>query len=616
MVVFPWLRTALAVCWCSLSSDSTSCRTSRVLTALPFENEINHNQIVSSQEDPLLCALREMDFSGAQQDNILTELSKVGLWNTETLCSRDLLAVSRDFVDAPMELSQVLRRDFGLPVLISHQARAMILYALRSQKDPKLTPTEDSLSTQSSRVSLQRANKSQLTEPTPLESNPQETALTPSAPKRQLFKQVVVNEMSQKRHRKDHTYDYGLPRDYATVFPTLGAELDAFFTFMTKPSILSSEPPLRVVTANVYLRHAKLFLGWYVNIYQCQGELDPSMEPKFGTTDPSLYNIIPNQEKNSATCFIDFLLWLRSNRQISVSYEANVLRGITKMLKFRFARDCSPDRAGDPSKPFDDVPILRELRKLHRQANGQQRLAPRVSDETKKWLSWPEYLGVVQQSLTEVDQLLRAYNGPDPETVEASFTVEQRRISVAYQKYLILAIFASIPDRQRTIRELELDRSFVKDIASDSWGIKHAPDDYKTGKTYGERPLLQLSPSLTPAIEGFVSHWRLCLRPQTKHVFVQPRTCNPLTQDSVYQIVSRACFQYTGKRTNPHLLRDMIVTHVRESDASEKQLEALALFMGHSIQVQRASYDRRTLNDKVAPAVELIRSLNSVSLIK
>jgi hypothetical protein len=55
----------------------------------------------------------------------------------------------------------------------------------------------------------------------------------------------------------------------------------------------------------------------------------------------------------------------------------------------------------------------------------------------------------------------------------------------------------------------------------------------------------------------------------------------------------------------------MLVTHVRESDASEKQLEALALYMGHSIQMQRSSYDRRTLTKKVAPAVELLQSVNN-----
>ena len=75
----------------------------------------------------------------------------------------------------------------------------------------------------------------------------------------------------------------------------------------------------------------------------------------------------------------------------------------------------------------------------------------------------------------------------------------------------------------------------------------------------------------------------------------------------------RCCYKYKQKKTNPHLLRDMIVTHVRKNgDASEKELEALALFMGHSIQMQRDSYDRRTLEQKVSPAVKLMKDMNSL----
>ena len=46
------------------------------------------------------------------------------------------------------------------------------------------------------------------------------------------------------------------------------------------------------------------------------------------------------------------------------------------------------------------------------------------------------------------------------------------------------------------------------------------------------------------------------------------------------------------------------------ADASEKELEALAFFMGHSIQMQHDSYDRRTLEHKVSPAVKLMNKVN------
>ena len=119
------------------------------------------------------------------------------------------------------------------------------------------------------------------------------------------------------------------------------------------------------------------------------------------------------------------------------------------------------------------------------------------------------------------------------------------------------------------------------------------------------------APSFSPLkIDEFVAKWRPALKPTGDHLFVQPRTGHPLTADSVYQIVARSCYEKTGKKTNPHLLRDMIVTHVRDSDASERELEALALYMGHSVNTQRTSYDRRTMNQKVAPAVNLLRSVS------
>jgi hypothetical protein len=405
---------------------------------------------------------------------------------------------------------------------------------------------------------------------------------------------------------RDDGTEYGLPRNCALQYPLLAAELDDFSTFMTQPSTDSQENPVRPATAEVYLRHAKLFLGWYVHEHN-------AVDPR----ELSIYNVIPTKEKESADSFISFLLWLRKTRHISVSYEANLLRGLTKLLKFRFRKDSTADPAyGD--KSFDDIPVVRELRKLHREANKRQAVAPRSSEEGRKWLSWPEYLGVVQTTKQEVLALLeehRASGEKDPPADDAdggAYSPMHRKIATAFQKYLILAIFANVPDRQRTIRELEIGRSFVKDGQSNTWCIKHAPEDYKTGDTYGERPSMYLPEVLTASIDDFIKRWRPCFRPKHNFLFCQVRTGNPLTQDSVYQSVARSCYKHTGKRTNPHLLRDMIVTHVRESsDASEQQLEALALYMGHSIQIQRASYDRRTLAKKVAPAVELMQHVNS-----
>jgi hypothetical protein len=61
-------------------------------------------------------------------------------------------------------------------------------------------------------------------------------------------------------------------------------------------------------------------------------------------------------------------MWLRKSRSISASYEANILRGLTKLVKFRFAKEST----ADPSygqKSFEDIPLIREIRRLYTDAN-------------------------------------------------------------------------------------------------------------------------------------------------------------------------------------------------------------------------------------------------------
>ena len=75
-----------------------------------------------------------------------------------------------------------------------------------------------------------------------------------------------------------------------------------------------------------------------------------------------------------------------------------------------------------------------------------------------------------------------------------------------------------------------------------------------------------------------------------------------------------ASYAFTGQRLNPHLLRHSIVSHLKRSSTSEQELESLALYMGHSVQMQRSSYDRRSVGEKVKPAVNLLETLNASAL--
>ncbi len=541
-------------------------------TSLRLSSAFNNLLFNEDCLDPFIINLLQNCPNTQQQKQLTEKLIQEGLL-ADNGDSSSLQAIFRTIDNE--KIPSVLIQDFSFPPWMAHHTRAAITPVLEESTAVTPIPIGESKGQSSQRLK----SPPPVTDKVVLEMT--------NSTRRPHMKKTVVNPTAKARPSDN----YGLlPND--PNYPRLMQDLDAFFNFMIEPSILQQEAPIRKATADVYMRHARLFLGWHME-----------QRGNFGRNS-SLFEIIPTKEKESASDVVAFLLWLRKTRAISASYEANLVRGLIKLFKYRFAHESDSTAT---NQPYDDVPAIRELRRLQRDANRKQSVAGRSSDEAKKWLTWPQFLDVVQRAGEELRNEMKSF---DPESKHNE--MERRKIAVLFQKYLILQIFASVPDRQRTIRELELGRTFVKD--DPCWTIRHSADDYKTGKVYGQRAPLRLHARLTEPIDEFLEHWRPCLHPSTNFLFAQPRTGKPLTQDSLYQIVSRACYRYTGKRTNPHLLRDMVVTHVREAtDASEKELEALALYMGHSIQMQRTSYDRRTLETKVAPAVVLLESVNAQS---
>ena len=63
-------------------------------------------------------------------------------------------------------------------------------------------------------------------------------------------------------------------------------------------------------------------------------------------------------------------------------------------------------------------------------------------------------------------------------------------------------------------------------------------------------------------LEAFLGHWRQFLQPQHSLVFSQLNGA-PMTMQAVYKIFHTSAFRVSGKKTNPHLVRDMVVTYLR-----------------------------------------------------
>ncbi len=63
-------------------------------------------------------------------------------------------------------------------------------------------------------------------------------------------------------------------------------------------------------------------------------------------------------------------------------------------------------------------------------------------------------------------------------------------------------------------------------------------------------------------LEAFLGHWRQFLKPQHTLMFSQLNGA-PMTMQGVYKIFHTSAFRISGKKTNPHLVRDMVVTYLR-----------------------------------------------------
>lgn len=577
------LLTALLLLGCASFSVVWRTATSLRLRSALAGTDASASAPVAGLQQLYDTLVGSMGVSESKSAYIVGVVSGVGIESTS-----ELLSLARDFEHKPEVLSNVLQVDMKIKALDAHIIRSCCLHLLKCA-----------------------ASSEAARGPAPVSAPAADVALPPSTPrKRESSSSFNSVRLTSKAKGGKYSID--------DIPASLSADLSAFARYMQDLGGSSQEGSIGKATAGTYLTHAKLFIGFHLSkdeVFASSGRAREGL---------TLRDIFPCASRESAQSVFRFIKWLRAERQISVSYEANVIRGLIKLCKFRY-RDESATDPGEKTS-FQDIPVIRELRKLHREAERLRQIAPRSSDEQKKWITWDEYLGVIravrEELLLEIQDFRYSY-GLGNETSPASgrsksddkaLQSKRRKIAQDFQRYLILAFFADIPDRQRTMRELELGRTLLRgsdDQGNGFYYVKHGIGDYKTGRYFGDRPPLVISPSRTAEVDEFVDLWRPALSPRSERLFVQPRTGQPLTGDSVHSIVTRACFRVSGKVTNPHLLRDIIVTHVRETDASEKELEALALYMGHSIQMQRTSYDRRTLQQKVSPAVSLLRSLQT-----
>ena len=292
--------------------------------------------------------LNSINSNTDHKNEIIKRIKLVG-WST----SDDLYHFAIDFVDRPELLSTLLKDDFGFNPLQAHQVRAAMMdmikrrtLALSMDDNDEIQnkPDNKDISTVTNIESASLTLLSSSSSPSPLSLTTNIIDANKNALKeddkedKPSFKQVIVNSRA-KALRETVAINYGLPSDYEVKYPILGDELIQFKKFMVEPNTLSQDDPIRTATADVYIRHAKLFLGWYLITHEDTLLKKNKNKNKKNGVNYCLKDVFPNKKKESMDSILQFVQWLRQERSSSVSYEANMLRGLTKLAKFRFAKE-------------------------------------------------------------------------------------------------------------------------------------------------------------------------------------------------------------------------------------------------------------------------------------
>ncbi len=423
--------------------------------------------------------------------------------------------------------------------------------------------------------------------------------------------------------RRSHKPSYGLTD--AEITPELGQELAEFYRFMTEGDVKAPEvKPITAVTAKNYLIQARQFLGWMHRhripvVPLSQLRLNELFSKNGLRAQEAFWEKATRLQMANVE---DYLQWLRLEREVAPSYELQVVKALIWVVKFLesvSAHQVLKRRSRRLPSRWEEA-ALKELRSLMSDIQARGKTAQRVANDASKWIDWPEFLNCVKQLKAECTPISKSNQHRSKSAIATSI-----------QRYLIFAFFSAIPERPRTVRELELGRTLVK--RDELWYLELGPEDLKTGEAYsklGEKRVIPIPQWYYPELEawlfgyedeegvwqGYVDEkgnrcgWRQVFEPRHNFVFFQ-KNGKPFTSETFCGLFKQVAYRLTGKACNPQLIRDMAIAHLMNSGASVEVMESLADLMGHSPQMQQKIYSRHAQTQKSTLALDALAAISS-----
>ncbi|MEG4280910.1 tyrosine-type recombinase/integrase [Microcoleus sp. MON1_C1] len=442
---------------------------------------------------------------------------------------------------------------------------------------------------------------------------------------------------------------YGLRAEQ--ISQELKAETDLFYQFRT--AIHWPNRPDEPVKANIAHHEITVIfrvLGWVHSHLKVPLEelslntLIPSVELKYAVSKEAAIALAA-KAGDYVDCWVcEFCNFLTEERDTkSPNTHHTYLAVILAVAKFQYHKKTS-------SKDYRDVPAVEVLHQRLTLIKKEFKNYVSDVDMDKKWLDLPEVFKLIVEPLRLECQ---------PKSVRG-YVRKGTATASSFQRYVLWGLLTySPPRRQQELRGLKIvlkcpikrpvdvppdgfyqplptgndrDRNYCYLYNLNGRWIRDTPAEcYKTGKTYGHQEL-EIPNVKFPDGRCFYDYleawlygystksdgrWHSCGRLEfsANHdfVFLQHKG-KPFNREGMGQYLSAAAHALTGQRVTPHLLRDIFATYFLDNGAPDGDVASLAYAMGHSQEMLKASYDRRTPNQKHRPIQSALSKLVQKSL--
>ena len=439
-------------------------------------------------------------------------------------------------------------------------------------------------------------------------------------------KQSIALSFDHKDYKENSIY----PKQELTRIKSELTKLETFF----RSSLLLGKS-----TIERTIKEVKLLLGY---LYKVKEDLSKVRLSEL--VDVSDYNaqikdfesyekyciaIVQRQEdsKLAARKTVKFVQKFFTQYGVSGSYNKERYIGtFINIAKYLYQEITDPEEYDN----YEDISVIRRLRILRR------KLPKKNLKIEQPLIPWEIVIKVLLEQKRRAD-MTRLSVFEKERNIMTHPKRAKSAIAKSLQNFLILGFFTLVPpSRSRVIRELRLgetlkhgkyiDGAFVprenlNNPTEAKYYIHLQPEDYKTGKIYGEWlaefPDTKFSDGTT--FYEYLNKWiyegyrdELLGKKTHNYLFLQERSSNPMKDSNI--MTEKVGYIFHGTilyYLTPHKLRTIFRTHLENIGASPQEINSAAFWMRHSPDIARKVYTKQTLDEKLSPGAKVIAKVNS-----